>query len=83
MFCRELGLIYPKLTRVREVSTQIAARVIRTAQKEVRAPFKRAESVNNTTLQHVDRNEGLRKMSDEHLLEYVKSKSWNPTVKGT
>lgn len=63
---RELGLIYPKLTRVREVSMHIAARVIRTAQKD-----------------HMDRNESLRKISDEQLLEYVKSKSWNPTVKGT
>jgi len=29
-----MGLIYPKLTRVREVSVQIAARVIHVAQEE-------------------------------------------------
>lgn len=31
---RDMGLIYPKLTRVREVSMQIAARVIHVAQEE-------------------------------------------------
>lgn len=32
---RDIGLIYPRLTRVREVSVEIAARVIHVAQEEV------------------------------------------------
>lgn len=32
---RDLDLIYPRLTRVREVSVEIAARVIHVAQEEV------------------------------------------------
>ena len=33
---RDLGLIYPRLDRIREISTFIATRVIRKAQEEVR-----------------------------------------------
>jgi len=31
--------IYPNLTRIREISAQIAHKVIRTAQKDVRVPL--------------------------------------------
>jgi malate dehydrogenase (oxaloacetate-decarboxylating)(NADP+) len=41
-------LVYPRLTRIREISANIAVKVIRTAQEEVRVPYskvsKRLES---------------------------------------
>jgi malate dehydrogenase (oxaloacetate-decarboxylating)(NADP+) len=36
---REEDRIYPNLTRIREISAQIAYKVIRTAQKEVRRVY--------------------------------------------
>ena len=62
-FLRDLGLIYPRLMRVREVSMHIAARVIHVAQEE-----------------KVDRNTPLRRMDDDHLLEFARKRSWHPKV---
>ncbi|KAG5638253.1 hypothetical protein H0H81_001022 [Sphagnurus paluster] len=55
------GLVYPRLTRIREISAGIALRVVRAAQ-----------------LDGVAENAPLEKLSDEHLLDYIKAKQWEP-----
>lgn len=75
-----MGLIYPKLTRVREVSVQIAARVIHVAQEEVCLAFSWIRLELILCLQHVDRNAALRSMDDSHLHKYVQTKAWMPNV---
>lgn len=58
---RDLGLLYPRIERIREISAFIAKEVIRAAQKA-----------------GVDRSTDLRTLSDAELLQFVKSKMWNP-----
>lgn len=55
------GLLYPRLTRIREVSAQVACGVIRQAQK-----------------QGLDTVEELREISDEELLDVIRSRQWSP-----
>ena len=75
-------MIYPRLTRVREVSATIAARVIHIAQEEV-CHFCGIHEVVSLILylQKVDKNTALRNMDDHALLAYVQKKSWYPSVK--
>ncbi|CCM00644.1 uncharacterized protein FIBRA_02681 [Fibroporia radiculosa] len=58
---RAQDLVYPRVERIRDISAQIAAKVIRAAQRA-----------------GVDRNEDVRTLWDDQLLEWVKSKMWNP-----
>ncbi|KDQ26038.1 hypothetical protein PLEOSDRAFT_1078355 [Pleurotus ostreatus PC15] len=59
------GLIYPRLDRIRTISSKIAAAVIRQAQKEV-------------LIQNLDGHLLLRGLSDDSLLEYIQGKMWQP-----
>ena len=60
---RALELVYPRVERIREISADIAHRVVRTAQKD-----------------GVDGHTDLRKMNDEELMQFVKSRMWNPQI---
>ena len=60
---RALELVYPRIERIREISAEIAHRVVRTAQKD-----------------GVDGHVDLRKMNDEELMQFVKSRMWNPQI---
>lgn len=72
-------LLYPRLNRIREISSYIAMRVIRKAQEEVRnAIYANKFEAYRRVIQGVDRNSDLRSLSDAQLLTYVTSKMWNP-----
>jgi malate dehydrogenase (oxaloacetate-decarboxylating)(NADP+) len=57
----ENGLLYPDLTRIRDVSAVVARGVIRAAQEA-----------------KVDRETGIRELSDADLDAWIKSKMYNP-----
>ena len=75
-------LVYPRLTRIRDISAQIGLAVIRAAQKEVSGPIftvKMKISESFFPIQNVDENELFRNLSDDAVLEYIKAKQWQPT----
>jgi malate dehydrogenase (oxaloacetate-decarboxylating)(NADP+) len=73
-------LLYPRIERIREISAQIAMTVIRAAQNAVRisctGPISRSPDI--CFAQGVDRSVALRNKTDTQLLEFVKSKMWQP-----
>ncbi|KAI0806227.1 malic enzyme [Irpex lacteus] len=60
------GLIYPRISRIRDISAQIALSVIREAQKKV------------SFFQGVDRSTDLRQFDDNALLAHIKGRMWSP-----
>ena len=75
-------LVYPRLTRIRDISAQIALAVIRAAQKDVSTEIKCSWDFTNISFhptQNVDENSLFRNLSDDALLEYIKAKQWQPT----
>ncbi|KAK7685594.1 hypothetical protein QCA50_011461 [Cerrena zonata] len=58
---RALDMVYPRIERIREISSDIALSVIRAAQKA-----------------GVDRHNDLRSMNDVALVDFIKSRMWNP-----
>lgn len=57
----EMGLLYPDVTRIREVSVVVARQVIRAAQEA-----------------KVDRETGIRDLSDSDLDNWIKARMYNP-----
>ena len=75
------GLIYPRISRIRDISAQIALSVIREAQKQVCDsvllliyPFAHHIRVP----QGVDRSTDLRQLDDNTLLAHIRERMWNP-----
>ncbi len=79
---KDLGLVYPQIERIRDISAEIARSVIRAAQKEVCSLqpllLKTGVDIGRLIFQGVDRAAELKVMDDEALLRYVKSRMWNP-----
>ena len=74
-------LVYPRLTRIRDISAKIGLAVIRAAQKDVSASNLQLilRYLNYFPIQNVDENELFRNLSDDAVLEYIKAKQWQPT----
>ncbi|PPQ81937.1 hypothetical protein CVT25_013785 [Psilocybe cyanescens] len=64
---RAMGLLYPRIERIREISTFIAKEVIRAAQKTV-----------GSFSHGVDRSPALRTKSDGELTQFIGQRMWNP-----
>ena len=81
---RALDMVYPRIERIREISTLIATRVIRGAQKDVSIYFtfknERPFLWANFFSQGTDQTASLRALNDDELMCYVKSKMWQPAV---
>ena len=75
-----LGLIYPRIERIRDISAQIAMAVIREAQRKVRDTSRLmcASPETNHTQQGVDRTTSLRQLDDASLLQHIKERMWKP-----
>lgn len=80
---RSMELVYPRIERIREISAQIAVRVIRAAQREVRdqSLTSRRKIIDGCiALQGVDRSVALRDKSDAEILEFSKKSMWMPQL---
>lgn len=76
---RALELVYPRVERIREISANIAVKVIRVAQTAVRIYDAVKSSLGlMIRFQGVDNSTDLKRMDDTRLLEFVKRKMWNP-----
>ena len=75
---RSRDLLYPGITRIREISGAVALAVIRAAQAAVNVHFLLVTILSDFyLLQLVDRAPQLRELSDVKLLAFIESKMWN------
>ena len=79
---KDVDLVYPCLIRIREISARIAVAVIRAAQTDVSDWLNLVvdSGIDFFLSKGFDENILYRDLSDDALLETIKSKQWHPTT---